>query len=154
MRITLVPLFLGLAGPLAAQSWDMGRLKFMAGCWQGNLPNGSLVEEIWTPPSENLVLGLTRYLEKKRATGWEFTFIERTDTSVIFVPAPSGQKADTFHVQMLANEAASFARAGDDFPNVIFYRRASDGSLIARLEGPVTGSSLEVRFTRVKCPGQ
>jgi hypothetical protein len=155
MRLLAPALLLALAAaPAAAQ--NMGPLKFMAGCWQGNLSDDTIVEEIWTPPAENLVLGLTRYIEKSRATSWEFTFIERTDTTVIFVAATRGEKPDTFYVQMMANEAVSFARPGDEFPNVIFYRLVSDGSLIARLEGPTwaTVRSLEVRLERVKCPGK
>ncbi len=136
-----------------AAGQSFGKLDFMTGCWQGSLSERTVVEEWWMPPSDNLVLGLTRYLEKSRATGWEFSFIERTDSGMVFVPQPRGQKADTFQVKVLVDEAAIFERGGEDFPQRIMYRLTSDGSLIARLEGEGQ-RSLEVRMARVKCPGR
>ena len=144
-----------IAQPTAAQ--DFGKLDFMAGCWQGPLSDGTVVEEIWTKPSENVMLGLTRYLDRnrKRATNWEFTFIERTDSTVYFVPQTRGEKPDTFRVRVLTDEVAAWNREGDDYPASIMYRRTSDGAIIARLEPPVASpqTALELRMTRVKCPG-
>lgn len=155
----LHPVLLGLAGLAGAGSslfaQDMSRLRFMAGCWEGTRPDGTVIEEIWTAPSDNLMLGLTRYLAKKEATAWEFTSVERAEGTVLFVAQTRREAPDTFRVSMLVNEAARFERQSTDFPTVIFYRLTSDGSLIARLEGPpgYTPPSLELRFRRVKCPG-
>jgi hypothetical protein len=144
-----------LAHPAAAQ--DFRKLDFITGCWQGALSDGAVVEEIWTQPSENVMLGLTRYLDRnrKRVTNWEFTFIERTDSTVYFVPQTRGEKPDTFRVRVLTDEVAAWNREGDDYPASIMYRRTSDGAIIARLEPPAASaqSALELRMTRVKCPG-
>src|SRR2546428_7415794 len=54
---------------------DLSKLKFMAGCWQGPLDQDTQVEEIWTTPSENLLVATTRILKKGRAIEFEFTRI-------------------------------------------------------------------------------
>jgi hypothetical protein len=142
--------------PALAQRFD--RLEFMAGCWQGVLPDGAVVEEIWTTPAHNLMLGLTRYLDKdrERATNWEFTFIERTDSTVYFVPQTKTEKPDTFRLKTLVDEVAAWTREGEDFPAGIMYRLTSDKAIIARLEAPPNSDqrSFELRMTRMKCPGQ
>lgn len=147
-----------LLAPPAALAQRMDRLDFMAGCWEGTLPDATIVEEIWTAPSENLMLGLTRYLDKgrKRATNWEFTFIERTDSTFLFIPQTRGEAPDTFRVRFVGDEAAAWTREGSDFPAEIWYRRTSDGSVIARLEAPPGSDqrSFELRFRPGKCPGK
>lgn len=155
----LVAILFGLglpAGTVAGQNFK--KLEFMAGCWEGTMPEGDLIEEMWTTPSENLMLGTTRYLKKggKQATSHEFTFIERTDSTIYFVAQTHGEAPDTFRVSILADEVAAWTREGDDFPATIMYRRTSDGSNIARLEGAQSSgrTSFELRFRRVECPGK
>ena len=142
--------------PALAQGFD--RLAFMQGCWEGQMADESIVEEIWTKPSKTVMLGMTRYLDKGRehVSNWEFTFIERTDSTVFFVPTTHREQPDTFWLSMLGSEVAAWSRTGDDFPATIMYRRTADGSNIARLEPPrgSTNTSMELRFRRVKCPGE
>jgi hypothetical protein len=141
------------AAPLAAQ--NLSKLSFMAGCWQGTTGKDQTVEENWTTPSDNLMLAAARYFKGKQATSWEFTVIERTDTATWVISMPKGEKPDSFRLKTLASEVASWERAGDTFPGLIMYRLVSNGSLIVRLEAPPTVAqpSVEVRMTRVKCPG-
>jgi hypothetical protein len=141
------------ANPLAAQ--NLSKLGFMAGCWQGTTGKEQTVEENWTTPSDHLMLGAARYFAKKQAVSYEFTVIERTDTVTYVISMPKGQAPDTFRLKMLVDEAASWERPGGTFPGLIMYRRASDGSLIVRLEAPPGSAdpSVEVRMLRVKCPG-
>jgi len=129
----------------------------MSGCWVGYLGEDQVVEEIWMDPVENLMLGLTRYLDdKKKGTGWEFTLVEKTDSTTYFIPHSSGQKPDTFYVKTAVSEVAVFERVrpSDDFPLRIMYRRTSDGSNIARLEAPPGSDQrdFELRFRRMRCP--
>jgi hypothetical protein len=140
-------------GPLAAQ--NLSKLHFMAGCWQGTTGKDQTVEENWTTPSDNLMLAVARYFKGKQATSYEFTVIERTDTATWVISMPKGEKPDTFRLKMLVDEVASWERGGDTFPGLIMYRLVSNGALIVRLEAPpaLAQPSVEVRMTRVKCPG-
>lgn len=151
-RVTLLTALLAMAGPLAAQS--LSRLEFMSGCWEGTLGKDQTVEENWTTPTDNLMLGVARYFKAKQATSYEFTAIERTDSVTYVISMPKGEKPDTFRLKTLANEVAAWEREGDTFPGRIMYRLVSNGSLIVRLEAPpaVAQPSVEVRMTRVKCP--
>src|SRR5262245_13663893 len=59
--------------------YNLEKLKFMAGCWQGPIDRETMVEEVWTTPTENLMTSTTRYIKKDRATGYEFSRIESKD---------------------------------------------------------------------------
>jgi hypothetical protein len=139
--------------PPAKPEVDFGKFKFMAGCWQGQLDKDTSLEEIWTRPSENLLLATTRYLKKDLATGYEFTRIQATDSGVVFAAASDGKPENVYMLKTLADEYVLFENEGKSFPNRIMYRLASDGSLIPRNEGN-EAPSVELRMRKVKCPGQ
>lgn len=151
--VAAATLLAAAAGSLGAQ--DFGKLKFISGCWQGEPGDGSVVEENWTTPSDNLLLGVTRYLKKKDATNWEFTRIERSDSLNAFIAMSKGEPPDTFALKTLVDEVAIWENPRKDFPKRIMYRRTSDGSLIVRLEddSPAGERDFELRLRRVKCPG-
>lgn len=167
MRRLLAPLVLALvATPLAAQELagqdstppkppppkvDFSRLKFMAGCWAGKIDPETVVEEIWTTPADNLLLATTRYLKDKRASGFEFTRIQPTDSGVVFAAASDGKPENVYLLKQLADEFVVFENMAQRFPQRIIYRLASDGALIPRNEGD--GPSVELRMQKVKCPG-
>lgn len=159
MRAFLAALVVGILvpGSAAAQKPEkLDRIEFMVGCWAGQLDKDTQVEEIWTSAGGNTMLGLTRYLKKGETTNWEFTTIERTDSTVYFIPTSRGETPDTFRVRFMNREAVAWERSGStDFPGSIMYRRTSDGDVIARLE-PAEGAfdrSVELRFIPGKCPG-
>lgn len=140
------------ATPLRAQ--DFNRMEFMVGCWEGKTGKDDIVQECWTPLAENMMLGMARYLTKGKATSYEFTAVEKGDTSTTWVSMPKGQVPDTFRLRRLAEEVLVVGREGDEFPGSIMYRRTSDGNLIVRLEPPpgVQQESVEIRMTRVRLP--
>lgn len=130
------------------------RLDFMAGCWEGALDAENIVQENWTAPTEDMMLATTRYLDKKRrATGWEFTRIVRDSTGVAFIAMGNGNPEERYPLVRVSSEYALFENPDKPFPQQISYRRASDGSLIARNEGQGQ-LSIEVRLQPVKCPGE
>jgi len=137
----------------AKPSVDFDKFKFMSGCWQGQLDKDTAIEEIWTTPSENLLLAVTRYLKKERATGYEFTRIQATDSGVVFAAASDGKPENVYLMKTLVDEYVLFENDGKAFPNRIMYRLASDGHLIPRNEGN-EAPSVELRMRKVKCPGQ
>lgn len=138
--------------PPPKPSVDFSKFKFMQGCWRTQTDKDTYVEENWTAPSENLLLATTRYLTKDRATGYEFTRIQWVDSVVVFAASSDGKPEDVYPLKTLANEYVLFENLQKKgFPTRIIYRMASDGALIPRNEGD--GPSVEVRFERVRCPG-
>jgi hypothetical protein len=128
------------------------KLKFMAGCWVGQIDKDTEVEEIWNNPTENLMTGTTRYISHNRATSFEFSRIEAQDSTVVFAASTEGKPFDEYNLKTLIDEYVVFENLKKTFPQRIIYRLASDGSLIPRNEGEGQ-TSVEVRFKKVKCPG-
>jgi len=139
--------------PPPKPSVDFSKFKFMTGCWQGQLNKDEVVEEIWTTPSDNLLLATTRYLTKEYATAYEFTRIQWVDSMVVFAASSNGKPEDVYPLKSLADGYVLFDNPQKKgFPQRIMYREASDGALIPRNEGD--GPSVELRFHRIKCPGE
>lgn len=133
---------------------EFSKFKFMEGCWRGQLDKDQEVEEIWTSPAENLLLSTTRYYNKKRVTSYDFNRIEAVDSTVVFGILSKGKPEDVYTLKTLANEYFVFENlTKKEFPQRISYRQTSDDGLIPRLEG-TDAPSMEVRFHRVKCPGE
>jgi hypothetical protein len=136
--------------PKPAINFD--KLKFMAGCWQGQLDRETVVEEIWTTPAENLLLATTRYLKKDRATSFEFSKIQAIDSTVVFAASSEGKPFDQYPLKQIVDDYVVFENLAKPFPQRIMYRLASDGALIPRNEGEGR-TSIELRLKKVKCPG-
>jgi len=153
-RLLGLCLLFGSVTAAAAQSHPkVTRLDFMAGCWEGSLGREDLVQENWTAPTDNMMLATTRYLNKdKQATGWEFTRIVLDSMGVAFIAAGNGEPEHRYALATISSEYVLFENLTKPFPQKISYRMASDGALIARNEGEGQ-LSVEVRFTRVRCPG-
>lgn len=96
---------------------------FMAGCWRGPSGDGAVIEEYYTTPSENLILGLTRYTKDGLVTGYEFTTLAREDTTIVLTPHPSGQRAAPFRLTRVDSTQAVWENPAHDFPTLIAYRR-------------------------------
>lgn len=171
MRITGLIAVAGalLAAPLAAQTpvsapdtskpkahqpprIDISKLKFMTGCWGAETGKDQRAEEIWTAPSENLLVSTTRYFNKNRAVAYDYNRIEVTDSGVVLGITSKGKQEEIYFMKTLVDEYVMFENfAKKEFPQRFIYRLASDGSLIPRNEGD--GPSFEVRLKRIKCPG-
>ena len=147
-RSVLFALFaLAAAGSAAAQSPALAGLDFMAGCWRSSPDErGTRIEEHYTQPSTNLILGMTRYLRDGATRGFEFSRIQRADSAVILTPHPNGIASVGFRLAQLEGDHAIFENPAHDFPQRIRYRR--DGAeLVARIED-MAGEGQEWRMMR------
>jgi len=144
---------LGSANPSrqTAPTPPLSAISFMTGCWTGPSSNGAIIEEQYTGASENLMIGMTRYVRGGRVVDFEFTTVERTDTSFVMTPRPKGVKSDAFPLKEVADGRAVWENLKHDFPQRIIYRRAADGSLIARIEGNTPRGDRNVEWTMRRC---
>ena len=145
----------GSAAPtLAVRAVD--RLEWMAGCWVQSSPR-MVIEEQWTSPRGGIMLGTSRTIRRteggERAVAYEFVRIYRRGDSLVFAAQPSGQAPAEFAADSLGNRHVSFANPAHDFPQRISYRRVSDDSLHARIEGPGPGGTRSVDFRYGRCGG-
>jgi Domain of unknown function (DUF6265) len=145
----------GLVARAEVPSMPLSALEFMSGCWKGAAGEGMTIEEYYTRPSANVMLGMTRYLRGDRVTGFEFTSFVSEDTAIVVTPRPEGQQPAEFRITRLAKESAVWENPRHDFPRLISYRRLPGDTLVARIEGPGPQGtqSEEWRMTRTRCDG-
>jgi hypothetical protein len=127
-------------------------LGWLAGDWQ--VTSGArCVEEQWTAPSANVIVGLSRTVDGGRTTGFEFMRIEARADGIYYVAQPGGRPPVDFK---LASESASelvFVNPGHaDHLKKIVYRREADGRLTARIEGENGGTPFSEDFAYRRPP--
>lgn len=133
---------------------SLADLGFMSGCWRGASAGGAVIDEYYTPPSANMMLGVSRYTEAGRVTSYEFTTITAVgDSDLVLTPRPAGQTPADFNLTRLERGAVVWSNPRHDFPQVIGYRKLGSDSLVARIEGPGRNGtrSSEWRMGRVPC---
>jgi len=128
-------------------------LRFMTGCWRGPAGQGATLEEYYTAPAANLMLGVSRYVREGTVTDYEFTSIEQRDSDLVLTPRPKDQTSASFRLRRLTEGEVVWANPAHDFPQVIGYRRVAPDSLVARIEGPGPQGTraMEWRMARAEC---
>jgi hypothetical protein len=139
------------SGPVTAPAPPLSAIAFMAGCWTGPSSNGATIEERYSEPSDNLMIGMSRYVRAGRVIDFEFTTLERTDSSFVMTPRPKGVKSDSFPLKEVAEGRAVWENLTHDFPQRIIYRVGTDGSLIARIEGTTPSGERHIEWTMHRC---
>jgi hypothetical protein len=139
--------------PQPAVRSQLSDLGFMAGCWRGLTRSGTTIEEFYTTPSSNLIVGTTRYVRDGRTVDFEFTRIDQTDSGAVITPHPKGVRSVSFAPKTVERNRAVWENPTHDFPQRILYTRAADDTLVARIEGrtPSGDRALEWQMVRVSC---
>ena len=141
------------AGLRPATRSRVSDLGFMAGCWRGVTTSGTTIEEFYSTPSSNLIVGATRYVRDGRAVDFEFTRIDQTDSGAVVTPHPKGVRSVSFAPRVAEANRIVWENATHDFPQRILYTRVSADTLVARIEGrtPRGDRALEWRMGRAAC---
>lgn len=115
-------------------------LAWMAGSWSG-VSGGMEMEEHWTAPSGDSMIGLHRDVGKGRTLSFEFLRIEQQGDRIVYLSMPKGQSPPTpFALKEASASRVVFENAAHDFPQRIIYWK--DGlDLRARIEGTVNGKA-------------
>lgn len=147
------------AGPLAAQgtppaSSSLHGLAFLTGCWQGRTASGSIIEEQYTTPSNNMMLGLTRYLRDGMTRSFEFHVIGSTAEGSQLIPHPGGRASVRFAEASRTGDRIVWENSSHDFPQRISYARVAGDSLVARIELMDGTRPTEYRMGKVGCGGE
>ncbi len=150
LAVTVLACSTAVTAALEAQS--VPDLAFMSGCWQGAFESrgrSGTIEEQYTSPSANLMLGTTRYLIEGRAVMFELTSILLDDSTVTLTPYPRGSRSEHgFELTSVVADSAVFEAPEHDFPKRIIYR-LRDGQLLARIDdGTLAGPSQSWQMSR------
>lgn len=146
-----IPALAWLPEPAAGPTPPLSAISFMTGCWTGASSNGATIEERYSEAADNLLIGMTRYVRNNRVVDFEFTTIERTDSSFVMTPRPKGVESDSFPLKEIADGRAVWENPKHDFPQRIIYRRGPDGSLVARIEGTTPRGEQHREWTMRRC---
>jgi hypothetical protein len=129
-----------------AQRSPVDTLRWLAGCWKQATAT-TTIEEQWMLPSGGHMLGVSRTVSSGKAREHEFLRIYAAGDTLVYAPKPSGQAPTEFRsIQVSANEVV-FSNPAHDFPQRIRYRLASEGILIAGIEGDRDGKRQPVVFS-------
>ncbi len=135
--------------------FTLDQLAFLAGCWEGSFARDTLegtMEEHYTTPSENFILGTTRYIINDITVDYELAVIRRDPSGrVALIPYPSGAMGTPFLLSMVADQTAIFENPGNDFPKRIIYRLTQDGRLHARIDSGAGTDGVEWWLSRAEC---
>lgn len=119
----------------ASPAVALDQFAWLAGSW--TLGEGETkTEEIWTAPSSNLMLGMSRTLKNGKTVAFEFVSLQKRDDGVYYVAQPGGRPPVDFRLASYVDGEAVFVNPGHaDHLQRIVYRRNADGSFTARIEG-------------------
>ena len=117
--------------PLTAQS--LSDFAWLAGtrAMKGN----ALIEERWTEPASNMMLGLSRTVRGDKVVEFEFLRIESRADGIYYVAQPGGRPQTDFKLTKWDGTEAIFENPQHDFPKRVIYRKQPDNVVVARVDG-------------------
>ena len=133
-----------------AQEKALTVFDWLAGRWE-SIDGARTIEEQWTTPSANLMIGMSRTTRDGRATAFEFLRIEKRGADLFYIPQPNGRPPVAFKLVSDTDGRFIFENlTGEDRVSRIEYRREGSDGLYARVEGAENQKpfALEFRFRR------
>ena len=140
MPILLAALLGLLFGTAGFQQHSLSDLAWMTGSWAGT-SRGADMEEHWTAPKGNSMIGIHRDVAKGRTTSFEFLRIEQQGDQIVYLSMPNGRSPATpFPLKELSGQRVVFENPTHDFPQrIISWKDGTD--LRARIEGTMNGKA-------------
>ena len=134
-----------------APAANVSLLAWLSGDWE--IRNGdAYTEEHWTKPRGGTMIGMGRVIARDKTLYFEHLRIETRPDGIYYVAQPRGQAPTDFKAIELDATHGVFANPEHDFPKRIIYRKNSDGSVTARVEGDAGSKEQaeEYPFRRMK----
>jgi hypothetical protein len=157
--IVLACAAIGFAAPCAASAQSspataLAPALFLVGCWRATDPDGSVIEESWSRPAGELMLGWSRTVRPGRTTQFEHLRIQPVGERLFYRPAPGGRPSEhDFRMTLSMRDQIVFEAPEHDFPKRIVYSLLPDGALRARIDGGAgSDQAAEWRMESVDCP--
>jgi len=132
--------------PSAGSAFAIADLAWMAGGWE-TAPGGRMqIEEHWTRPAGGSMIGMGRTISGGKTVFFEYLRIEARADGIFYVAHPKARPGTDFKLTRLSANEALFENPAHDNPKKILYRKNSDGSLTARIEGEEKGKPVSEEF--------
>lgn len=145
-------LLLFTATTFAFAQGDLSQLTWLAGCWKMHPAPGLSIEEQWTKPAGNTLLGMGRTIKVGRTVFSEFLRISFVNGRLVYTARIGTNEVTDFPLLRMTADEVVFENPAHDFPQRILYRR-NGGNMTARIEGAAKGKARheEFPYTRAKC---
>src|SRR5262249_10060490 len=103
----------GSSGGQGGQGKELDAFKWLTGTWEAT-EGKSIVEEVWTAPSSNVMIGLSRTVDDGRTSSFEFLRLEKRGADLFYVPQPGGRPPVSFKMTSDAGGRYVFEHSGED----------------------------------------
>ncbi|HSE30972.1 MAG TPA: DUF6265 family protein [Pyrinomonadaceae bacterium] len=130
---------------------DIAELSWISGDWQTAPGGRAQIEEHWTQPAGGSMLGLSRTVAGGKTAEFEFLRIEQREDGIYYVAQPKGRcPATDFKLTRVIAQEAVFENPTHDFPKRIIYRKTTEDSLTASIDGGEGTKQMTFTFRRMK----
>lgn len=139
-----------------AAAQDAARVEqvgWLTGCWESGSPPRT-VEEQWSSPRGETMLGTGRTVRDGRTVDYEFVLLKPRDGRLAYEAHLAGQPSAVFLSKEVSATRAVFENLEHDFPQRVGYERRGGEVLTAWVEGTQNGRTRRADFSyrRVPCP--
>jgi hypothetical protein len=125
----------------------ISELAWISGNWQTGAGGRLQIEEHWMAPAGGSMIGMARTISGGRTIEFEYIRIEERAGQIYYVASPRGRCPGTdFKLTRLSGQEALFENPEHDFPKRIVYRKNSDGSLTASIDGGAGTQSITFAY--------
>jgi hypothetical protein len=137
---------------LMALALTLQDIGWLSGDWQ--LTDGKqCVEEHWTVPSSNMLVGTSLTVEGGRTVSFEFMRIESRADGIFYIAQPGGRPPVEFKLASDTTSELVFVNPGHaDHLKRIVYKPQGTGGLSARVEGEDGGRAFAVDYPYRRAP--
>jgi len=155
LTAVLPALLSGVASIAGAQRSEqrIATVQWLAGCLEMRSAN-RVVEEQRMADRGGTMLGMGRTVGARGLSDYELTLIREESGRLSFEAHPKGQPAATFAARAVTADSVVFELPEHDFPQRVGYRRVGADSVLAWVEGTMSGTMRRIEFpyARVPCP--
>lgn len=128
---------------------NIDALGWLEGCWRGTV-NQREFREYWLPLKGDMIVGAGHTVMQGKTKDVEFMRVEARPDGVYYVVVTSGKPESSFKLTGIIDDGNgtefTFVGGGDEFPQRILYRHASEGWLYASVEGKLNGEDRKVTY--------
>ncbi|SFF39799.1 hypothetical protein SAMN04488120_103205 [Fontimonas thermophila] len=151
-RITAIAALLA-STVVHAEAARVDQFKWLAGCWGFDTDNGRY-EEMWSAPTGNNIVGVSRRIADGFTREFEFMRIVTSGGGFDYIALPQGENEVRFNSIVADGTRAVFENPDNAFPSRISYEFVPPDALNARIEGQSNGQTMRLNFPmkRRPCP--
>ena len=109
-------------------------LRWLSGCWERRLVN-VVQEEHWSDGRGGQMLGFGKIVRRDTVFDYEFVRIYEKRDTLVYEAHPRNQEPAEFRAYPPWGTTIVFSNPAHDYPQRIIYRRVTQDSMVARVEG-------------------